>query len=100
MKCRPPTIYGRAYDFLAAPLALFDSGHYNIFTMRKLEQERRARKWTQTQLAAKVGLAQGDISLIENGRMMPLPKHAKRLSRALGLSLDELTQDADGGVLA
>ena len=66
--------------------------------MTRLEQERRRRAWTQTTLAYKARLTQGDISEIETGRRVPGPKPMARLAKVLGLSADELlaevTQEA------
>lgn len=63
--------------------------------MTKLEQARRARKFSQMELAARAKVAQSDVSAMENGWRRPYPKQAKRLARVLGLTPDELTEPAD-----
>ena len=60
----------------------------------RLRAARRARNWTQAQLERKARVPQPMISAIENRRMVPWPKHAARLAKALNLAADELTQDA------
>ena len=62
--------------------------------MTNLETARRARKWTQAQLGKRARVPQPMVSAIENGRMQPWPGHAARLAKALGIAVDELTQDA------
>ncbi len=65
--------------------------------MTKLEAARLARGWSQTKLGWKARLAQSQISGFEQRRIMVGPEQAKRLAKALGLRVDELTQDADQG---
>ena len=62
--------------------------------MTKLEQARRARKFSQMELAARAKVAQSDVSSIERGWRKPYPGQAKRLARVLGLAPDELTETA------
>lgn len=62
--------------------------------MTKAEAARAAKKWSQTKLAYMAGMAQSDISAIENGWRKPYPSQAKRLAKLLGVKADELTQDA------
>jgi len=61
--------------------------------MTKMQQRRDAKAWSQTKLAYMAKVAQSDISAIENGWRKPYPGQAKRLSKLLGLTPDELTQD-------
>jgi ribosome-binding protein aMBF1 (putative translation factor) len=63
----------------------------------KLKAARHARKWSQTKLGWKARMVQSDISAIENGKRNPYPEEAKRLAKALNLTADELTQDAEQG---
>jgi transcriptional regulator with XRE-family HTH domain len=51
---------------------------------------RKARGWTQAQLAAAVGTTEGAVRAWESGRRQPLLSLAKRLAAALGVSLDLL----------
>jgi DNA-binding XRE family transcriptional regulator len=62
--------------------------------MTKMQQVRDAREWSQMKLAHMAGVAQSDISAMENGWRKPYPTQAKRLAKLLGLTPDELTQDA------
>jgi ribosome-binding protein aMBF1 (putative translation factor) len=63
--------------------------------MTKLEQARRRRDWSQTDLAAKAGrLSAADISRFERGWQKPYPAQAKRLARVLSLAPAELTTEA------
>lgn len=63
--------------------------------MTKLQAARLARGWTQTELAGKVGFAQGVVSLMERGWLVPRPDQAKRLAKALGLKAEELTEEVE-----
>ena len=65
--------------------------------MTKLEAARLARKWSQTRLGWKARLSQSQISAMESRSLKPGPDQAKRLAKALGLKVDELTQDAEQG---
>jgi transcriptional regulator with XRE-family HTH domain len=56
----------------------------------RLEQVRRRRGWTQTQLAARARLHQGDISELERGRVRLGPKRMARLAKVLGIPAEEL----------
>ena len=53
---------------------------------------RKAKGWTQTQLAAAAGLTQGTISGIEGGENCSLPTLA-RLARALGVPAGDLLEE-------
>lgn len=50
---------------------------------------RRAREWSQTQVARSARITQQQLSDFENGLRMPLPI-LKRLARVLGVPVDEL----------
>jgi ribosome-binding protein aMBF1 (putative translation factor) len=63
--------------------------------MTKMEYERHRRGWNQTELAFRSKVSVADISKIERGWMKPFPGYAKRLSKALGISADELTKEVD-----
>jgi ribosome-binding protein aMBF1 (putative translation factor) len=64
--------------------------------MTKLEQERKKRGWSQTELAAKAGkLSSSDISRIERQWQRPYPAQAARLALVLGISAEELTEVAE-----
>ena len=55
-----------------------------------MEAERHRRGWTQVQLAAKSGLTQAEISLMENRRLVPVPERLERLVTLLGVTADVL----------
>lgn len=52
----------------------------------RLKEERQRRRWSQTRLGmAAGGIAQGDISAIENCRRVPGAGWRRRLAAALGV---------------
>ena len=53
---------------------------------------RQARGWLQKDLAARIGVRLGRLSLIENGHLAPNVGELVRLGEALGLSLDDLVK--------
>lgn len=61
-------------------------------TVRRMKVERLQRRWTQTQLGARAAVSASDVSRIESGRFVPYPNQARRLARALGLTVDELLE--------
>jgi ribosome-binding protein aMBF1 (putative translation factor) len=63
--------------------------------MTKMQQARDAKKWSQTKIAYMAGMAQSDVSAMENGWRKPYPGQAKRLAKLLGLKPEELTEPAD-----
>ncbi len=56
--------------------------------------ERKLRHWTQTQLAARAAMHQGDITRLESGRAIPSPAQARRLALVLGVPAAELLDEA------
>ncbi|GAA0005946.1 helix-turn-helix transcriptional regulator [Bradyrhizobium diazoefficiens] len=57
---------------------------YNVRRLRK------ARKWSQGELAAEVDLTQDAISLIENGRANPTVLTIEQIADVYGISLPDL----------
>lgn len=53
--------------------------------MSQLRAERLRRGWSQTRLSALTGIAQSDLSAIENSRRVPGAGWRRRLSRAFGM---------------
>jgi transcriptional regulator with XRE-family HTH domain len=51
---------------------------------------RRARDWSQRQLARRADMTEADVSRIESGRLRPYKGQARRLARALGVRVEEL----------
>lgn len=64
--------------------------------MTKLQEERRKRAWSQTDLAARAKrMSAADISKFETGRAIPYPAQAQRIAKALRLTVDELLEPVD-----
>ncbi len=58
----------------------------------RLQQYREEKGLSQVALAKQTGLTQGFISQIEHGKKIPTVYIAKKLSLAVGKSLDELVE--------
>ena len=56
----------------------------------RIREVRKQRGMKQAVLAEKVGIFQSEISEIESGERKPNVYLAKRIARALGVSLDEI----------
>ena len=63
--------------------------------MTRLEHERRRRGWSQTTLAAWVGLHQPQVSLIERRRLQPNEEQTEHLARFLGVPTDRLLEEVE-----
>lgn len=61
--------------------------------------ERARRRWTQTELAEKSGIARSTIGEIETGRRKVTADYLPALCKAFGVSLDVLAAGADPGDL-
>lgn len=55
---------------------------------KAIKARRDALGWTQKELSLRSGVAQGVISLIENGHRFPRPEPLEALALALGVVLD------------
>lgn len=55
-----------------------------------LEEARRKKNWSQKNLAARAGIHQPTLSLIENGQASPQAETRKDLERALGVRINWL----------
>jgi len=64
--------------------------------VQALIDARESAGLTQSELARKTGIAQGDISKIENGNANPSIKTLKRLARGMGKILKIEFVDPDG----
>lgn len=62
---------------------------------RRIHVERRARKWSMTDLAARSGVSKAAISKIERGEMSPTASVLVRLAEAFGLTLAGLLVRAE-----
>jgi len=58
-----------------------------------LKRARKAKRWTQLELAERSGVSQQAISFIENGRNSPSESTIRLLADALGLSVSDLLHD-------
>ncbi len=60
-----------------------------------IERLRRAKGWSQAELARRVGVTQGAVGHWEQGHREPLASSAWKLSQALGCKMEDLfTYDA------
>lgn len=62
-------------------------------TITTLERERRARGWSQTFLAAMLGVDGSTVSLWEHGRRRPTGQRAAKLERVFSIRVDDLLSD-------
>jgi ribosome-binding protein aMBF1 (putative translation factor) len=53
---------------------------------------RKAREWSQDELAGEVGIEQNAVSLIENGRANPTVLVVEEIARVLEVGLSELLE--------
>lgn len=61
-----------------------------IESVANFEMLRRAKGYTQTQLAKELGVDQSAVSLWEKGKTFPRPELAMKAAKLLGCTLDEL----------
>jgi len=64
--------------------------------MTPLERLRRNANLTQLQLEEMSGVSQTTISAIENGRMNPTAGTLRKLSKALGVTIEKIIGDSEG----
>ncbi len=57
--------------------------------MKALVFERKARGWSQAELARRASLNVTTVNLIENGRMLPYATQLSKIATALGIPEDE-----------
>lgn len=62
----------------------------NNIVPNRIREFRKEKRMKQSVLAEKVGIFQSEVSEIETGERKPNVYLAKRIARALGVSLDEL----------
>jgi ribosome-binding protein aMBF1 (putative translation factor) len=60
-------------------------------TVRKIRAARKARGWSQMELAVRAGMTQPDLSAIEHGKRA-FPAYLQRIARVLKLKPEELTE--------
>jgi len=63
----------------------------------KIREIRKSQGISQTRLSISAGVAQGCLSLIENGKLSPWPKVKRALAKALGVKESALFSEANGG---
>ncbi len=56
----------------------------------RIREVRKRLGWTQAQLAERVGISRVSIVAIERGHFLPTIETSLRISRALGVSVEEL----------
>ena len=56
-----------------------------------IRQLRKERGWSQRDLSIRTGIHAPTISQIENGVVQLWPGYAKRIAKALGVSVEEVT---------
>ena len=61
----------------------------------KIRLYRASLNWTQAELAVRIGVSRKTINTVENGVFVPSTVLALRLSRALGVPVEQLFQLAD-----
>jgi len=62
---------------------------------QRIASARRARGWTQTELAARLGVTRSAVAQWETGRAGQVTGTASRIADALGLGIEELLHGAD-----
>ena len=61
--------------------------------MEELRRKRKARGWSQAELARRARLHPSDISRFESGRAIPYPIQLQKLAQALGVAESALLGD-------
>lgn len=79
-------------DFKAA----YDDQKQEMEIVRAMIDARNSKHLTQKELAAAAGIAQADISKIENGTRNPSLKMLKRLAEGMGMELELKFVPKDG----
>ena len=64
---------------------------------RRIENARRLRRMSQSELASKIGSTQQSVWLIENGYQSPRLSRLFDIARVLGTTVSDLAQGIDGG---
>ncbi len=64
--------------------------------MNRVEGLRKARGWSQAELARRAGMHPSTVSLIERGYQRAYPSQIEKLSTALGVSAAEIEADVTG----
>lgn len=65
----------------------YDTHESEIAVIRAMVDARKASGLTQKDLSEKTGIAQGDISKLENGNANPSLKTLQRLAEGMGMKL-------------
>jgi len=60
----------------------------------KIATLRKERHWSQDQFGEKVGVHGRHVSRWENGHQRPAPRTLKKIAQVLGVTVDELEDDA------
>ncbi len=62
---------------------------------KTIRQFRQARGWSQPDLAQRLGVTQGAVSMWERGRGVPRPKYQQRLADLFGVSVETIAFGPD-----
>ncbi|MCO8165128.1 helix-turn-helix transcriptional regulator [Pseudomonas sp. 21LCFQ010] len=63
----------------------------------RLKVLRAERRWSQEDLASRLGVSRQTVNAIENGRYDPSLPLAFQISRVFGLPIEAIFQDQDAG---
>lgn len=61
--------------------------------MLRVKHDRLARGWSQVRVAFYAGMSVGDVSRIENGRLIPYPSQLDKLANVFSVDRQELLKD-------
>lgn len=58
---------------------------------------RAERRWTQADLAERLGVSRNSVNAVENGKYDPSLPLAFRIARLFGLKVEDIFEDEDAG---
>ncbi|UUX49866.1 helix-turn-helix transcriptional regulator [Nisaea acidiphila] len=64
----------------------------------RLRVLRAERRWTQADLAERLGVSRNSVNAVENGKYDPSLPLAFRIARLFGLKVEDIFEDEDAGV--
>jgi len=65
--------------------------------MPTIAELRKAKRWTQFELAAMVGVRPESIHKWETGRAVPYDRNIRKLAEVFGVGLDDIVVEVDEG---
>lgn len=63
----------------------------------RLRVLRAERRWTQADLAERLGVSRNSVNAVENGKYDPSLPLAFRIARLFGLKVEDIFEDEDAG---